>query len=331
MTSQLTRVLKKSAVFIVAPLLIDGNSCALLAQQAGKDSDCSVPRLQPVRALTSDARYRDYWPTVSPDGQQVVFARRELQGDSRWRLWIIPFAGGEPKPLTPDDPASDASFPSWSPDGRMIAFRRSAARADGPGGIWLMTPAGGLLRPLTDGKGFDEYTSAWSRDGKWLTLIRASIEDWNYDVWQVSLDGKERRLTTHKAWDGRSTISPDGKQIAFASVRDGTLNIWAVLTDQGETSAKQLTFKQGRTPAWSPNGEWIAFSSNREGSYDLYLKPVAGGCAIRVTDGPTHEFHPVWSPDGNWLVVDTDPDKEQSHILVVDVRPIVADARRNRR
>lgn len=314
-------------VFVFVSWLMLGAASLLLGQSFGKDSDCSITKPQPIRALAGDKHYRDAYPTVSPDGQQVVFARRSLHGDAKWGLWVAPFAGGEPRPLTPEDFSYDCTTPSWSPDGRVIAFRASPAEADSPGGIWLMTPEGNALRPLTDEKRFDDYHPAWSRDGKWFALHRAVIGEWNYDVWKVSLDGAEQRITSHEKYDGRTAVSPNGKQIAFASNRDGTLNIWILNTEDGEKSAKQFTFKQGRAPAWSSDGNWIAFASNRAGSYAIYLKPVSGGCAIQVTDG--NEFHPVWSRDGNWLVVDTAPDKEKSRILVVDVGHIVGAAQGN--
>lgn len=311
----------KLRLFSRIALLIVGCSSSLLAQCATKDSDCTVSKPQPVRVLTSDARYRDAWPTMSPDGQQIVFARRMVESDARWKLCVVPFAGGEPQPLTPEDFPYDAITPSWSPDGAVIAFKASRGK-DEPG-IWFMTAVGDNLRRLTDGKRFDEYYPAWSHDGKWFTLSRAVIGEWNYDIWQVSLDGTERRITTHEEWDGRSTVSPDGRNVAFASGRDGILNIWILIMEEGEKSARQFTFNQGRAPAWSPDGKWIAFGSNRGGSYAIYLKPVSGGCAIQVTEGKANEFHPVWSPDGNWLVVDTEPDKLKSYIAVVDVKDIV--------
>lgn len=293
------------------------------SQNPQKDAECTVSNPQPVRVLTSDAHYRDNWPTVSPDGQQVVFARREVKVDSKWRLWIVPFAGGRPRPLSPADFPYHCTAPVWSQDGKVIAFKASPTKGDSPGAVWLMTPDGTNLRPFTDEKRFDNGPSAWSRDGKWMTIIRADTVEWNYDVWQIWLDGTERRITNYRGWDGRSTISPDGKHIAFASDRNDTLNIWMVSTEEGEKSAKQFTFRQGRAPTWSPNGKWIAYASNQTGRYALYLKPVSGGCAIRVTDG-TDEFHPVWSSDASWLVVDTEPNKERSYIAVVDLRNIVS-------
>jgi Tol biopolymer transport system component len=183
---------------------------------------------------------------------------------------------------------------------------------------------GGDMRPLTDEKRFDDFYPQWSREGKWMTITRAVIGEGYDSIWTISLDGTERRITSGGD-DGKSTISPDNKHIAF--VRSPPRSIWILSIKEGEKSARRLT--AGRGPAWSPDGTWIAFGSDRSNldasgdTYAIFLKRVRGGPVIQVTDGTANEFNPEWSPDGKSIVVGARSASGNNYIAVIDVSEIV--------
>ncbi len=83
-------------------------------------------------ALTD--RDEDTAPTLSPDGQQVVFMSRR---DGNWEIYLIKADGSNLTRLT-DDPATDG-LPTWSPDGQTIAF---VSNTGGQWAIWAITPDG---------------------------------------------------------------------------------------------------------------------------------------------------------------------------------------------
>jgi dipeptidyl aminopeptidase/acylaminoacyl peptidase len=72
------------------------------------------------RPLTNGLR--DTAPRWSPDGRRLIFARAtEKDGKPQpSQLYLLSFAGGEPRPLT--DLPKGASSPAWSPDGKNVAF-----------------------------------------------------------------------------------------------------------------------------------------------------------------------------------------------------------------
>lgn len=69
-----------------------------------------------------------------------------------------------------------------------------------------------------------------------------------------------------------------GGRIAFASERDGTLDIYVL--DVGTDSMTRLTNDPAgeHGAAWSPDGEAIAFVSDREGSLELVVKYTSSMC-----------------------------------------------------
>jgi Tol biopolymer transport system component len=241
--------------------------------------------LQPIRLLTSDGRYEDAEPAPSLDGKRVIFSRVEVEGGGRRRLWIVAISGGPPRPLTPPDFNWDCTRPSWSRDGRWVAFRASREVNDSEhGGIWIMPASGGAPRQLT-GRSHteDDYYPQWFPDGRQLAVLR-DVPGTESDVWVVGLDGTARRLTAHPAFDGKSTISLDGRWIAFPSERSGARNLWIMPVAEGESEARQVTFDGGRGPAWSRDGRWIAYGCPvLPKGYALCLKRVEGGPVIQVT------------------------------------------------
>ncbi len=80
-------------------------------------------------------------------------------------------------------------------------------------------------------------------------------------------------------WMRYSSISPDGKTIAFTYMGD----LFSVPASGGE--AKQLTAHEAHDymPVWSKDGKTIAFASDRYGNFDIYTMNANGGEATRIT------------------------------------------------
>jgi Tol biopolymer transport system component len=141
-------------------------------------------------------------------------------------------------------------------------------------------------------------------------LLFVSTKDGDYAIFGADAEGKHvRRLTKEKGdpstlsglfFQVEPAWSPDGRQIAFASHRDGTSHIYVMQADG--TGAKRLTnsAKDDDHPAWSPDGSRIIFG--REGA--LYGVPAGGGPAHRVGRGFGNAADPTWSPDGKLIAYD---------------------------
>ena len=119
-----------------------------------------------VRQITDLGPMTAFWfylsPSFSPDGETIIFqmARGSDRCDSRWDLWSVPVAGGEPTIVR-----RDAAMGLYSPDGRTLAYL-DAPRGEGCSGwsssLWLADADGGDPRLLVDRAG---DLVRWSPDG----------------------------------------------------------------------------------------------------------------------------------------------------------------------
>lgn len=100
------------------------------------------------------------------------------------------------------------------------------------------------------------------------------------------------RFQVEPAW------SPDGQQIAFASSREGSLDVFVMDADGSNTLRLTSTKDNDGHPTWSPDGKRIAF--HRSDGH-LYVMQADGSAARRVTTTLAPEAEPAWSPDGRWL------------------------------
>lgn len=93
------------------------------------------------------------------------------------------------------------------------------------------------------------------------------------------------------------SLSPDGKEIAFASGGD----IWTVPAGGGDARLLVSHTAHESRPLWSPDGLRLAFVSNRTGNGDIYVLALRTGALSRITWDDAAESLDSWSRDGAWL------------------------------
>jgi Tol biopolymer transport system component len=118
-----------------------------------------------VRQLTTSTA-QDVFPTVSPDGQKVLFQRMGASSAAS-ALWVMDIDGSNSHRLTA--PALKAGGAAWSPDGSRIAFQDQACRACGQSDIWLIDADGSDPVRVTDTVA-NETNVGWSPNGESLVV-----------------------------------------------------------------------------------------------------------------------------------------------------------------
>ena len=133
---------------------------------------------------------------------------------------------------------------------------------DGQIGLFVAARDGSGEHPLLATHDMD-YDPVWSPDG--ASIVFTSDREGSADLFRVTPSGGAlERLTDSPAYDDQAAFSPDSKQLAFVSTRNGgRSNIW--ILDLATRQARPLTSDTGGNyrPSWSPDGQWIAFSSSR--------------------------------------------------------------------
>lgn len=185
-----------------------------------------------------------------------------------------------------------------------------------------------------------------SPDGEQVAYCVSKVdpekEDETAALWILTIEtGETRKLTTGKARDHSPKWSPNGKQIAFLSTREGSPQVFVIPVDGGEAKAvTSMTQSIGGGPAWSPDGKYIAFTAGPKmdappdpskpyrvtrhiyrfdpigylhlAVQDIHIVPCAGGEPKQLTNDENMNTNPSWSPDGQEILF-TSAFKPHSH------------------
>lgn len=90
------------------------------------------------------------------------------------------------------------------------------------------------------------------------------------------------------------SLSPDGREIAFASGGD----IWTVPAEGGQAHLLVSNPATESRPIYSPDGSQLAFVSTRTGGGDIYVLTFATGDLRRLTYSDQPDEVDGWSRDG---------------------------------
>jgi Tol biopolymer transport system component len=248
----------------------------------------AAPLLKSVPLTTSPGL--QFEPSLSPDGNEIVFAWDGEKGDNFdiYRKLIGP---GAPLRLT-TGPEPERS-PAWSPDGKWIAFARLVDTRKFE--VIVIPALGGPERKLAEVSGaFPNSLNpfgvlAWSPDGSWLAVAGASQPPGRGIALLALQSGEWRQLTTEN--DFAPAFSRDGHSLAFVrSLGLGisdiyTLRLSAQSTVQGQP--KRLTEEYGwaLSPVWTADGSEIVCSMGDFDIRGLWRVPVSAGTARQPLAG----------------------------------------------
>lgn len=228
---------------------------------------------------------------LSPEGM-LVYA----SGGPAWignLTWVD--QQGNSKPLAA--PAQAYGPLTLSPDGQRVALTVVGATSD----VYIYDLTRNTFNRLTT-EGWN-YRPVWTPDGKRIIFQRSSGPNQSQIVSQLADgSGAEEVLTTSESARWPSTLSSDGKVLAFQQNDPETgmdLNILPFEGDRQPYSWLKTKFNEWGA-AISRDGKWIAYTSDESGQYEVYVRPFSGsGGKRQISTAGGEEV--TWSPDGRTL------------------------------
>ena len=261
----------------------------------------------------------DAFPTFSPDGETLAFARIPSGASLRRAvLSVVPAGGGPVRALTRKNQVIGGL--DWTRDGREIVF--SASDSDEGPVLWRVPVAGGEQVPalgqevrisnlfgaefLTQVSRFFRLSAAHDADRLAFAQSRYQTDIWQLDV-ASGRSPRARPLVASTQVDDAPQFSPDGRRIAFSSSRaSNNPQIWACDVD-GAGCSQLTTFKSScGTPRWSPDSQHLVFDGVEAGQSEIYVTEVGTGVSRRITFDAADDVVPSWSRDGTSIYFASD-------------------------
>jgi dipeptidyl aminopeptidase/acylaminoacyl peptidase len=160
-----------------------------------------------------------------------------------------------------------------------------------------------------------------SPDGTQILFTRSWVDKMEdrgrSNIWIVDIAATRVRELTQGNWSDSSPVwSPDGKQIAFLSDRDGTTQIHVLWLDTREVAQLTHLEHDPRGLVWSPDGKMLAFtcfSPDKKPILDVKLPEFPKGAKMAKSAVLVDRLS--WASDGRG----PDP-KGYNHIFVIDAQ-----------
>jgi TolB protein len=196
--------------------------------------------------LLRDEGGGDWRPSWSPDARQLVF----MVGYASIRIMDVD--GGNMHELT------YGFSPRWSPSGSQIAFYADHPPRSLNADIFVISTDGRDLVNLTDNH-YHNWDPAWSPDGRQLAFISSRNGSASVYVMNADCGGDAQRcgtdiqqLTYSTGMDAAPAWSPDGRQIAFESQRDGYAHLYVMNADGANLHRVTFGASNNRFATWIP-------------------------------------------------------------------------------
>ena len=260
----------------------------------------------PLLRLTSHPG-ADRSPCWSPDGRYIAFIRFSQNEDS---IVLVPTNGGPERVLYSGPPPffrlAGHSL-SWSPDGKSLAFSDRASPL-APSGIYLLSIESLERRRLTSPPdGYGDRSPAISPGGDQLAFTRRSSNDKD-DIYLAPISGgNPTRLTSDNSVITGMAWTPDGREIIFASKREGAPRLWKILASGGTPERVPASGESPDTFAVSRQGRFLAYASTIS-DRNIWrveaqgVKSAGGGQPVKLISSTRPDDSPQYSPDGQQIV-----------------------------
>ena len=271
---------------------------------------------RPERILATPAQYINF----SRDGKQFLYQDRK-GGEDDFRkhhtssitrdIWLYDSASGKHTQLT--DWAGEDRNPIYADADKSIYF---LSERGGTFNVWSM-PANNTsaakqvtrfkTHPVRFLSAADNGTLCFGYNGEIYTMSGSSPKKLAVTITSDEDPNITSRLSV--SGGGSSTVSPDGKQIAFVSRGE----VFVTAVDYPTTKQITNTAESESSPSWGADNRTLAYASERNGYWNIYIAKISRDedpnfpNATLIEEKPLFKddkidrTEPQFSPDGKEL------------------------------
>jgi Tol biopolymer transport system component len=243
------------------------------------------------RRLTTDDNIRHFYPSISPDGQSVVYSAYNVW-TKHYEIYELNISTNEVKELT--FALGDLNAPEISPNGLTIVFTRFYNDPEKPTS-WLINRDGSNPREISADRAIDP---TWSPNGK--QILFASYTNSLTQLFIINIDGTGlRQVSNLPALRGRSDWSPQDLIVTYSG-KPWERELFAMKPDGSDQRQISPAGGNSQGPTFSPDGQWVAFTSYFDKyevhGCEIYIMRVDGTDLRRLTDNDYCDYQPRWGP-----------------------------------
>jgi eukaryotic-like serine/threonine-protein kinase len=261
---------------------------------------------KPVGILAQREGFAAY--TLSPEGRRLAASIYNVSTGTA-DIWIFDLQPGTKERLTFG--AGTKNYPVWTPDGKTIYY---SSNAQGLNHIFARAADGsGEERQVFGLDNSFDIPGSIAPDGKYLAFGKREITEGRIilDIWGLPLfgDAKPFPIVQNKFTNGRPSISPDGKWMAYPNDESGRDEIY-ITAFPGAGAKWQVSTGGGDLPAWRKDGRELYFldPSHNLVAVDVsaFVNSIKLGIphALFRLPGLNDSWHFVPTADGQKFVVD---------------------------
>jgi len=211
-------------------------------------------------------------PSFTKDGQEVMFYSWSGNGVDIMRL-----DGSNRRRVIND---GEAGFANIGPDGYSVIYQTGVIN-------WQRMQWALEIHIIgLDGQGEHKVTEGdqpvWHPTE--MKFVCKTCDGSKCGLFVMNSDGSGRHMVSNYADDQNPTWSPDGRQIAFASHRDGNWEIYVMNADGSNQRRLTNNPTTDALPLWLPDGQHIAFRSDRGGVWAIYVMRKDGTDVRKIVD-----------------------------------------------